>query len=198
MRAGLVASVVAASSAITLAGCQAGPGAAPAPTRPTATQAVSPIPPVTKNARDVAAMARRPCELLTAQQATGFRLELPPEQMEGLLGTLRCEWTTATRERETVRTVDVSMFTNNPTLEAIYSRRRSYPFFELTEVSGYPAIVRRTNVDDPSCDIDIKPAERQSVSVGYYEKELRNNPQQACELGKQVATAVLVNLPAKS
>ena len=197
MTARLVAGAVATSSAIMLAGCHGGTGPAPEPDRPSPTQAVSPIPPVAKNARDVAAMARRPCELLTAEQAKGFGLDLPPDQLEGLLGTLRCEWTATTRDRETIRTVDVSMFTNNPTLEAVYSRRQSYPFFELTEVSGYPAIVTRTNADDPSCDIDIKSAERQSVSVGYRSKEFNNNPQQACEINKQVAAAVLMNLPAK-
>ncbi len=198
MRARLVAAVIATGSVIMLAGCGGGQSAAPEPVPPDPPQAASPIPPVTNNARDVAAMARRPCELLTAQQAKGFGLDLPPDQLDGLLGTLRCKWTATTRDRQTIRTVDVSMFTNNPTLETAYSRRQSYPFFELTEVSGYPAIITRTNVDDPSCDIDIKPAERQSVSVGYRSKEFNDNPQQSCEVGKQVAAAVLMNLPPKS
>jgi hypothetical protein len=196
MRIRLVAGAIAAGLAITLAGCSEGQSAGP--DQPSPPQAASPIPPVTKNARDAAAMAHRPCELLTAQQAKGFGLDLPPDQLDGLLGTLRCKWTATTRDRETIRTVDVSMFTDNPTLEAIYNRRQSYPFFELTEVSGYPAIVTRTNADDPSCDITIKPAERQSVSVGYRSKEFSNNPQQACEINKQVAVAVLMNLPPKS
>jgi hypothetical protein len=90
------------------------------------------------------------------------------------------------------------MFTNNPTLEIIYSKDRSLPFFELTDISGYPAIITRTNADLPICTIDIKVAERQSVSVGYNSKEFEKNPQQACEINKQVAAAVLINLPAKS
>lgn len=198
MRSRLVAAAIVASSVITLAGCDGAQSAAPEPTLPSAPQAANPIPPVANNARDVAAMARRPCELLTAQQAKEFGLDLPPAQLDGLLGTLRCKWTATTRDRQTIRTVDVSMFTNNPTLETVYSRRQSYPFFELTEISGYPTIVKRTNADDPSCDIDIKPAERQSVSVGYRNKEFSNNPQQSCEINKQVAAAVLMNLPPKS
>ena len=198
MRTRLVAGGVVAVLAIMLGACEGGPGAAPAPDRPGSPQAANPIPPVTKNPRDVAAVARRPCGLLTTQQAKGFGLDLPPDQMDGLLGTLRCEWTATTSDRQTIRTVDVSMFTNNPTLEAVYSRRQSYPFFELTEVSGYPAIMTRTNADDPSCNIDIKPAERQSVSVGYRSKEFNDNPQQACEVNKQVAAAVLMNLPPKN
>jgi hypothetical protein len=34
--------------------------------------------------------------------------------------------------------------------------------------------------------------------VGYNSKEFDKNPQQACEINKQVAAAVLMNLPAKS
>lgn len=191
-----MASVIAASSVIVLAGCSTSAGAPPEAARSTPAQAASPIPPV-KNPRDVAAMARRTCELLTPQQAKGFGLDLPPEQRDGLFGTLDCEWMHRTREREILRTVNVSLFTNNPTLEVAYSQDRGLPFFELTEIAGYPAIVTRTNADQAICDIEVKPAERQSVSVTYYTKESKNNPQQSCEVGKQVAAAVLMNLPPK-
>jgi hypothetical protein len=192
--------VVAAGTVIVAAGCGSGTGAAPTPAQPSSAPAASPIPPV-KNPRDVAAMARRPCDLLTAQQATGFGFDLPPEQLTGLLGTLRCKWTKTTREQELVRTLDLTMFTNNPTLEVGYSKdHRGLPFFELTEVAGYPAIITRTNADIAVCDIDIKAAERQSVTVIYEseEKALKNNPQQSCEVGKQIAAAVLMNLPPKN
>ncbi len=55
----------------------------------------------------------------------------------------------------------------------------------------------RTNADIPSCDIDVKAAERQSVTVIYDSKLFNDNPQQSCEVGKQVAAAVLMNLPLK-
>lgn len=200
MRSRFLANVVAAGSVVVAAGCGSGTGAAPEPAQVSPAPAASPIPPV-KNPRDVAAMARRPCELLTSQQATGFGFDLPPEELDGLLGTLRCKWTRTTREQELVRTVDVSMFTNNPTLEVIYSKdHRGLPFFELTEIAGYPAIITRTNADIARCDIDIKAAERQSVTVIYHSEEpaLKNNPQQSCEVGKQIAAAVLMNLPPKS
>ncbi|HEY6425015.1 MAG TPA: DUF3558 domain-containing protein [Pseudonocardiaceae bacterium] len=189
--------ILAAGSVIVLAGCGSGMGAAPEAVRPSPTEAVSPIPPV-KNPRDLTAMARRPCELLTPQQATRFGLDLPPKQLDGLLGTLRCKWTSTTRDRRTLRTVDIDMFTNNPTLEVGYNQDRSNPFFELTEIAGYPAIVTRTNADLPICDIDVKPAERQSFSVTYESQEFNNDPRQACVVGKQVAAAVLMNLPPKS
>ena len=89
------------------------------------------------------------------------------------------------------------MFTDNPTLEVGYAQDRGRPSFELAEISGYPALVSRPLADEPICDIDVKPAERQSFSVTYESRELKNDPQQSCEVGKQVAAAVLMNLPLK-
>jgi hypothetical protein len=197
MRVRLVATVIAAGSVIVLAGCGRSTNAAPEPTRASPSESSSPIPSV-KNPRDVTAMARRPCELLTPQQATAFGLDLPPKQLSGLLGTLRCKWTSTTRDRRTFRTVDISMFTNNPTLEVGYNQDRGRPSFELTEIAGYPALVSRPLTDDPSCDIDVKPAERQSVSVSYESMELESSPEQSCVVGKQIAAAVVMNLPTKS
>ncbi len=200
MRTRLLASLVAASSVIVAVGCGGGTGTAPEPAQPSPAPAASPIPPV-KNPRNVAAMARRPCELLTSQQATAFGFDLPPQELDGLFGTLSCQWRKTTREQELVRSLGLTMFTNNPTLEVSYSRdHRGLPFFELTEVAGYPAIVTRTNADIAHCDIDVKAAERQSFTVLYQSEEqaLKNNPQESCEVGKQIAAAVLMNLPPKS
>lgn len=197
MRVRFLVGVLASGSVLLLTGCGGtGAGAPPGSVQPSRAEAASPIPPV-KNPRDVAAMARRPCDLLTPQQATGFGLDLPPEQTDGLLGTLDCTWTTTTRERQVYRTVALSMFTDNPTLEVGYAQDKGRPSFELTEIAGYPALVSRPLADEPICDIDVKPAERQSVSITYESKEFNNNPQQACEVGKQVAAAVLMNLPPK-
>jgi hypothetical protein len=107
-------------------------------------------------------------------------------------------WETTSRNQDTVRTVLIDTFTNNPTLEIAYNKDRNRPFFDLTEIVGYPAIVTRTNADIPVCDIHVKPAERQSFSLTYESQEFRSNPQQSCEVGKQVAAAVLMNLPLKS
>ena len=83
-------------------------------------------------------------------------------------------------------------------MEFGYAQDKGRPSFELTDIAGYPALVSRSNAELPICDIDIKPAERQSVSVTYESKEFDNNPQQSCEVGKQVAAAVVMNLPPKS
>jgi hypothetical protein len=197
MRAGWVAAVTAVGAVTAVAGCGTGVNSPPESGLSSSAQAASPIPPV-KNPRDVTALARRPCELLTAQQATQFGLDLPPRQYDAGLGDLGCAWSNTTREQETIRSIRIDTFTNNPTLEVAYNKDRNRPSFELTEVSGYPAIVSRTNADLPICDIDVKPAERQSFSLTYEAKEFDNNPQQSCELAKQVAAAVLMNLPPKS
>ncbi|MGH3965695.1 MAG: DUF3558 domain-containing protein [Pseudonocardiaceae bacterium] len=189
--------MIAVGSVIVLAACSSGTDAAPEPVRSSPAEAASPIPPV-KNPRDVAALASRPCELLTSQQAAGFGLDLPPKQYDAELGDVGCKWTSTTRDRRTFRTVYISTFINNPTLEVVYRRENGRPFFELTELAGYPAIVTRSNPDLPHCNVDVKPAERQSVSVSYDSKEFNDNPQQSCEVGKQVAAAVLMNLPPKS
>jgi hypothetical protein len=97
-----------------------------------------------------------------------------------------------------IRKVSISTFTNNSTLEVVYSKDRNLPFFQLTDIAGYPTIAIRTNADIPICDIDVKPAERQSFTLTYEGLEFRRNPQQSCEVGKQVAAAVLMNLPLKS
>lgn len=169
----------------------------PAPALSSPTEVASPIPPV-KNPRDVAAMARRTCELLTPQQAKGFDLDLPPQPSDGLFGTVYCVWTATTRDQRIIKRVSISVFTNNPTLEVAYSKRQGFPFFQVTEIAGYPTIATRTNADLPSCDISVKPAERQSFSVSYDAETFNNNPQQSCEVGKQVAAAVVMNLPPKS
>ncbi len=197
MRIRFAAGMVAVGSAIMLSGCGGGTSTAPESARPNSTEVVSPIPPV-KNPRDVAAVARRPCELLTSQQATEFGLDLPPKQLDGVLGNLDCKWTSTTRDRRIFRTVYISTYTNNLTLEAVYDRRKGLPFFELTDISGYPAIVTRPVADQPHCDIDVKSAERQSVTVSYDSDTFNNDPQQACVVGKQVAAAALMNLPPKS
>jgi len=199
MRGRLLTGLVAAGGVIALVGCGTGSAAGQPPVlgQVSASFAVSPIPTV-QNPRDVAAISHRTCELLTPQQAVGFGLDLPPQQLDGLFGTVRCEWLTTTSDRGVVRRVGVSVFTNNPTLEVAYSQRGGLPFFELTQIGGYPAIALRSNADLPLCDIALKPAERQSVTVSYRSDEFDNDPQQACSVGKQVAEAVLMNLPPKS
>ena len=196
MRIRFAPGMVTVGLVIMLVGCGSGMGAAPEPVRLNPTEAVSPIP-LVKNPRDVAALARRPCELLTSQQAAGFGLDLPPKQYDAALGDVGCKWTSTTRDQRIFRTVYISTFTNNPTLEVVYRRERGRPFFELTEIAGYPAIVTRSNPDLPHCNVDVKPAELQSVSVSYDSDTFNNDPQQACVVGKQVAAAALMNLPLK-
>ena len=184
------------AAALIVAGCGTS-GAALAPGQSNSTSAPRPIPAI-KSPRDVAALAGRPCDMLTTQQAREFALSLPPRQYNFILGTVGCEWKTTSRNQKSIRQVNVTTFTNNPTLEVVYSKDRNLPFFQLTDIGGYPAIATRTNADLPICDIDVKPAERQSFTLTYESEDFKSNPQQSCEVGKQVAAAVLMNLPLKS
>jgi len=199
MRTRPVASLIVAGCLILLASCgdDSDAGQSSGSNQSSSSSVVSPIPPV-QNPRDVAAMADRTCELLTAQQVEGFGLDLSPLQSDGLFGTVDCEWRTTTSDRRVVKRLFVSVFTNNPTLEVVYNRRDGFASFELTTVGEYPATVTRSNADLPVCSVDIKAAERQSVTVTYRSDEFDNDPQQACVVGKQVAEAVLMNLPPKA
>ncbi|MGH3931883.1 MAG: DUF3558 domain-containing protein [Pseudonocardiaceae bacterium] len=153
----------------------------------------NPIPRV-ENPRKIDAIADRPCELLKPKQAAEFGLDLPPRQLAGRLGNVECEW----RSSGLDVWVYISPFTDKLTLEEVYDRREVLLYFEVTEIGGYPAIVSRPEATLPVCDIDIKPAERQSVTVTYDSTALHKTPQQACVVGKQVAEAVLKNLPPPS
>lgn len=124
-------------------------------------------------------------------------LGVPPKQYDAALGDVGCEWTTTAEDRRTVRTVQIDTFTNNPTLEVAYAKRQGLPFFELIEINNYPAIMSRPVANLAHCDIDVKIAERQSVSIAYESPEFDSDPQRSCEVGKQVAAAVLMNLPPK-
>jgi hypothetical protein len=44
----------------------------------------------------------------------------------------------------------------------------------------------------------FKTADRQSVSITYDSKEFNSNPQQSCEAAKQIAAAVVLNVPLKN
>ena len=191
--------MIVASSVIVLVSCSTGTGTGPRPepVRSGPGQAASPIPPV-NNPRDVAAVAHRTCDLLTSEEAKKFRLDLPPTPSDGLFGTVYCTWAQTTPELYTVRRVSITVFTDNPTLEVEYNLDRNRPSFELTDVLGYPALVSRPAVGSPSCAIDIKLANRQSVSINYESRELNKAPQQPCEEAKQVAAAVVMNVPLKS
>lgn len=181
MRGRLVAVVLAMGALIALAGCS-----------PPAPASDAEVIPRVQKPRDITAVANRPCEFLNPQQAAVFGLDRPPRQIQGRLGNVECEW----RSSKADVWVYISTFTNRLTLEEVYARRESLPYFELTRIGGYPAILSRTDETLPVCDIDIKPAERQSVTVSYDSTEFNKQPQQGCVMGRRVAEAVLRNLPA--
>lgn len=188
----LPAACLVAAAWMLLSNCGGVPNDGQSPLGPPSTVvAASPIAPV-RHPRDVTALASRPCTLLTSQQAARFGLDQPPQQVDDHPGKPVCEWTNSSGDR-----ISLSALTADLTLESVYRKRHSFAFFELTEISGYPATVSRASANLPTCDIDLKPAERQTVSLTYESHELGRDMQQACEVGKQVAMTVLMNLPPK-
>jgi Protein of unknown function (DUF3558) len=174
------------------------PAPAPTTSQPSPVRTLAPIPPVS-SPRDITALTQRPCELLTLQQATEFQLDLPADQLTGTHGTQRCKWTTTTSPaHEIVRMLDLTLSVNNSDFDTAYERDRGLPAFEVTTITGYPAIVRMTNAHLPICAVRIKVAEHQSIFVDYEDKMLNKNPRQSCEVGKRIAAAVLTNVPPKS
>lgn len=188
--------VIALCSIGALAACGSGSGGVPVPRTPSSSSGASPISPV-QHPRDVAVMARQACSLLSPEQAVSFGLDDPPKQSDWLFGTTKCKWSQGARDGEVSRSVNASMVTYNSTLETIYAKRQTYSSFELASVDGYPATVVRTNADLPICDVDVKTADRQSFTLTYESQDLKSRPQQACDVAKRVAAAVLANLPAK-
>jgi uncharacterized protein DUF3558 len=199
MRTCLIATVIIAGSVIALASCGSGTGTPPQPVQSTPTQAASLIPiPAVKNPRDVAAIAHRTCDLLTPQQAKNLGLDVPPTPSDGPFGTQDCTWQNITPDGLMTKRLSISVTTNNPALEVSYNQYRGRPDFKLIEIAGYPSLVSRSNVNLPSCDIDIKLADRQSLSITYIAREFSRNPQQSCVAAEQVMAAVVMNVPPKS
>jgi hypothetical protein len=199
MRTRLIATVIITGSVIALASCGTGAGTPPQPVQSTPTQAASPSPiPLVKNPRDVAAIAHRTCGLLTLQQAKTLGLDVPPTPSDGPFGTQDCMWQNVTPDGLMTKRLSISVATNNPTLEVSYNQYRGRPDFKLIEIAGFPSLVSRSNVNLPSCDIDIKLADRQSLSITYIAREFSSNPQQSCVAAEQVMAAVVMNVPPKS
>ena len=151
-RSRLVAGVLVLSSLVVFAGCGYGK-------EPSGAEAI----PRVEKPRNIQAVAGRTCELLNPQQAAGFGLDRPPRQIPGKLGNVECEW----RSSKADVWVYISTFTDRLTLEEVYDQRAGLPYFELTRVGGIRRSCRGSMRTLPVCDIDIKPAERQSVTVSY-------------------------------
>lgn len=192
----VVTALAVGAGVVSVAACDAGSDGHPPRGEGVAQDSTSPIPPV-RNPRDVGVFAQRTCELLTPRQTSDLGFPHQPEQRDAILDTTTCTWTASDSIGLTVRSLTVGLFTNNPTLEAAYRKRDSWPFFELTAVDGYPATVTRSNIDLPTCSIDVRTAERQNFTLAYNAEDLKSAPQRSCDVAKQVASAVLANLPPK-
>jgi Protein of unknown function (DUF3558) len=170
--------------AAVLAGCSAG-GTQPTAPAPPGGAAADPIPPV-RAPRDLAGTP--PCGLLTPAQLAASQIDLPSEANH-VRDAPGCMWENTAHTREIRIYVDLKY----DVLHNVYARRATFPVFELTQVSGHPAIRTKDNAADTSCVFRVAVAPRQTFVVEFT--SLRQGLEEPCGPAKELAEAVLVNLP---
>jgi hypothetical protein len=157
-------------------------GAAPAP----GTSApAGPIPPV----RDPKNLAGTPpCQLLTPARLAANQMDLPA-QTKNALDAAGCEWDNEAHTREITIYVD----TTNDVLHNVYMQRTTYPVFEVTEITGHPAIRTKNNAVDTSCYFRVAAAERQTLTLRFT--SLGDGLEEPCGPARSIAEDVMANLP---
>lgn len=161
------------------------PGSA-SPAASTQSSDAGPIPPVTEPL-DLTSLAQRPCDLLTAEQASAFGFASPNVD-EGATGSFpACVW-------KTTNDVRMSVFPQAD-LETVFAKRDQYTFFELTKFSGYPAAVYTETESNRLCTALVKVAEGQGVAVNYITVLADDPPPDPCAEAVRVAEVVLTNIP---
>jgi Protein of unknown function (DUF3558) len=174
--------------AAVLASCSAGSGQpddADAAPESSARAPDDPIPPV-RNPKNLAAI--QPCLLLTPAQLEANRID-QPGQPKDVLGSTGCEWSDKAHTREFAVFVDIG----NDVLRNVYSQRDTIPVFEVTQVTGLPAIRTMDDVDGTSCYFRVAVAETQTLIVRFT--SLRQAREDPCGPGKVFAETVIGNLP---
>lgn len=178
--------VVVVTLVAVLAGCSAGDahstGAGTAPTSP-AGAPTDPIPPV-RDPRNLAGTS--PCAFLTSAQLAVNGID-KPGQPEDVLGAPGCVWDDTAHTREIVMWADIGpdVLHNN------YAQRETYPVFEITQVTGHPAIRTKNLVNGTSCHFVVA-AEKQTLNVRFT--SLRQGLEEPCRPARALAEAVIGNL----
>ena len=176
---------------VVLAGCSSGSGqpdevdAASDASASPARASDNPIPPV-RNPKNLIAI--QPCLLLTPTQLDTNRIDQPGTP-KNVLGNTGCEWSDKAHTREFAAYVDIG----NDVLGNVYSQRNNIPVFEVTEVSGMPAIRTKDDVDGTSCYYRVAVAEAQALIVRYTAQ--RESHEDPCAQAKLFTETVISNLP---
>ena len=77
-----------------------------------------------------------------------------------------------------------------------YAQRDTYPVFEITQVSGHPAIRTKNLVNGTSCNFVVAAAEKQTLNVRFT--SLRQGLEEPCGPARTLAEAVIGNLPPRA
>jgi uncharacterized protein DUF3558 len=143
---------------------------------------------------DVTDLIARPCDALRSDQALVLGFPTPPRQDPSqVLGSAQCVWTTVP---DTGATGDGPTFVLRViAVSQPYLRPLEGPGVPpLTVISGYPAVVRPATPLVPFCDIEVKTAPHQSLTVSYgsfVAAELLA----PCDQASRVTAVILSNLP---
>ncbi|MDN5751611.1 MAG: DUF3558 domain-containing protein [Pseudonocardia sp.] len=181
-------SMVAALVVLVLAGCssaaeEAGPNMSSGPSPYVAVLA----PPVA-DPRDVRGIAA--CDLLTAEQKQGFGIDVATENQDRPDDFGGCAWRTLDMEG----VLGVVGVQDPPVgLDGLYNVREAYPVFEPGEIDGRP-IVRADFVDTAGrdCRIFIGVADDQMIQASA---KYAFQPGRGCEVAREMAAAMIANLP---
>ena len=171
-----------------LAGCSAGStqsSGAGTTSASAASAAADPIPQV-HDPKNIAGTP--PCDLLNPAQMAANQIDLParPKKVVDAAG---CEWENKVHTREIALFVDVG----NDVLHNVYAQRETYPVFQVTQVTGHPAIRTKDNVEATSCTFRVAAAQRQTLTLRFT--SLRQGLEEPCEPARALAEAVMSNLP---
>ncbi|MGH3768853.1 MAG: DUF3558 domain-containing protein [Pseudonocardiaceae bacterium] len=129
-----------------------------------------------------------PCALLTPTQLAANEMDLPA-RVKKVLEAPACEWDNKAHTRE------FSVFVNigPDVLHNVYAQRETFAIFEITQVTGYPAIRTKENVEGSSCSFRVAAAEKQTFTLRFT--SLRQGTEEPCGPARALAEDVLANLP---
>lgn len=171
-----------------LAGAVAGCSSTDAGIPASPTASADPIPAV-QDPKDLTGIA--PCDLLSTEQLSRLGFDQPGEvaPFDEIDGIPTCVWRDAARTREATG----AAFIGVDALSNLYLQRESYAVFELTDVTGHPALRMQNIAGGKRCRVVLGTAEEQSLGVTFNAIGTGEAP--PCAEARRIAETILGNLP---
>jgi hypothetical protein len=171
-----------------LGGCSTGAGqptgdrTAPVSSASVPADLISPV----QNPKNLAGAS--PCDLITPARLANEAIDLPARAQD-VLGAPGCVWDNKAHTRE----IGVYVEIGKEVLRNAYAQRSTFPIFEVTQVSGYPAVRTKDLADGTSCTFRVAAADGQTFVIDFT--SLRQGLEEPCGPARELAEAVLANLP---